>query len=295
VSVTEAPSAKVTFPSGEVITPQLVAAGSPTGNGDQTDSNGNQITSNTVSGTTTFTDTLGTTALTITGTAPSPVNYKYTAPSGTLAQVIVTYAAKMVQTAFNCPNISEYGPISNNLVDRITLPDNSYYQFTYEPTTQGSNNVTGRIASVRLPTGGTISYAYTGGDTNKGVICANGSTSGFTRTTPDTPVGQSWSYVRSGTSPAYTTTITSPLDPVTGQSNVTKVQFQGNYETQRDTYQGAATGTPLTTTYTCYNGDGVATPSSCPTLAVVTPFQRITNFRSLNGGPLAEVDTKLDG
>src|SRR6266542_1012254 len=124
VSVTETPSAKVTFPSGEVITPQLVAGGSPSGNGNQTDGNGNQITSNTVSGTTTFTDTLGTTALTITGTIPNPVNYKYTAPSGAQAQVAVTYVAKAVQTAFNCPNISEYGPISNNLVDRITLPDN---------------------------------------------------------------------------------------------------------------------------------------------------------------------------
>jgi RHS repeat-associated protein len=201
----------------------------------------------------------------------------------------------MVQTAFNCPNISEYGPISNNLVDRITLPDSSYYQFTYEPTTQGSNNVTGRIASVRLPTGGTISYTYTGGDTSTGVMCADGSTAGFDRTTPDTPSGQLWSYTRTvGTQ--HTITITTPPDPLTGTRNDTKVQFQGNYETQRDVYQGAATGTPLTTTYTCYNGNGITTnPPSCATVAVATPFQRITNFSSSNGGPLTEMDSTYDG
>jgi RHS repeat-associated protein len=297
VSVTENPSATVTFPSGQTTTPQLVAGGTPSGNGNQTDSNGNQITSSTVSGTTKFFDTQSATvqALTITGTAPSPVSYKYTAPSTALAPVTVTYVTKMVQTAFNCPNISDYGPISNNLVDRITLPDNSYYQFTYEATTQGSNNVTGRIASVRLPTGGTISYAYTGGDTSKGVFCADGSTSGFDRTTPDTPSGQHWNYSRSGVTSPYTTTITSPPDPVTSQANVTKIQFQGLYETQRDAYQGGATGTPLLTTYTCYNGNGVTNPTSCATTSVATPFTRITKFRSLDGGPLAEVDATYDG
>lgn len=295
VSASWAPSATVTMPSGEVITPQLMAGTSLSGNGNQTDGNGNQITSSTVSGTTKFFDTLSSTvqALTITGTAPSPVNYKYTAPSTALAPVAVTYVAKMVQTAFNCPNISEYGPISNNLVDKITLPDGSYYQFTYEPTTQGSNNVTGRIASVRLPTGGTISYTYTGGDTSKGITCSDGSTSGFDRTTPDSAAP--WHYLRSGTSPAYTTTITTPPDPNTGVADQTVIHFQGNYETQRDAYQGAATGTPLTTIYTCYNGNGVTNPTSCPTLTVTTPFVRITKFRSLNGGPLAEVDTTYDG
>src|SRR5258708_5585159 len=60
----DTPSASVKLKSGEVITPQLSSGSSLTGNGNSTDTNGNQITSSTVNGTTTFTDTLGTTALT---------------------------------------------------------------------------------------------------------------------------------------------------------------------------------------------------------------------------------------
>src|SRR5438034_568469 len=56
-----------------------------------------------------------------------------------------------------------------------------------------------------------VLYNYTGGDTSKGIMCANGSSSGFTRTTPDIPTGQNWNYVRTGTSPAYTTRITALL------------------------------------------------------------------------------------
>jgi hypothetical protein len=297
VSVTWDPSATVTLPSGEKITPQLLSGVTFSGAGVQTDSNGNQITSSSASGTTTFTDTLGTTALTITGTAPSPVLYKYTAPSGAQASVTVTYVSKTVQTNFGCAGVSEYGPVSVSLADKITLPDGSYYQFGYEATPGDAHSphyVTGRIASFRLPTGGTISYTYTGGDTNKGIMCADGSTAGLARTTPDTP-GQAWSYVRSGVSSPHTTAITSPPDPFTGIADVTNIQFQGNYETQRDVYQGAASGTPLKTTYTCYNGNGVGSPSTCSTIAVATPFSRITRFTSLDGGTLAESDMTYDG
>jgi RHS repeat-associated protein len=285
-------AATVILKSGEVITPQMLSGGSLTGNGSSQDSNGNQIISATVSGTTTFTDTLGTTALTITGTAPSPVYYKYTAPSGVLASVTVTYKSYTIQTAFGCSGINEYGPLSNSLVDKVTLADGSYYQFGYETTPGDAHSphyVTGRIASLRLPTGGTISYNYTGG--NNGIMCSDGSTAGFDRTTPD----GTWHYVRSGTSPAYTTTITTPTDPKTSQTNQTVINFQGNYEVGRLVYQGAASGTALETTYTCYNGNGVATPSSCVTTPVTAPFSQITKFRQLNGGPFAEGNALFDG
>src|SRR5205823_6003016 len=149
-----------------------------------------------------------TAVLTIDATNPSSVLYKYASPADPAAKVTVSYVSHMVQTAFGC-GISEYGPLSNSLVDRITLADGSYYQFTYEATPGVPANVTGRIASIRLPTGGTISYTYQGGDTGKGIFCVDGSTSGFTRTTPDAQ----WTYLRTGTSPSYTTTITTPVDP----------------------------------------------------------------------------------
>jgi RHS repeat-associated protein len=287
--------ATVTLKSGAVITPQMLTGASLTGNGNSQDRNGNQITSSTVSGTTTFTDTLGSTggtALTITGTAPSPVYYKYTAPSGAVASVTATFKSYTVQTNFACSGINEYGPLSNSLVDRITLPDGSFYQFAYEVTPGDTNtphHVTGRISSVTLPTHGAISYAYTGG--NNGITCIDGTTSGFDRTTPD----GTWHYLRSGTSPAYTTTVTTPTDPKTGQTNQTVISFQGNYETERQVYQGSASGTPLEAAYTCYNGNGISNPSSCVTAAVTTPFSQITTFRQFNGGQFAETNTLYDG
>jgi RHS repeat-associated protein len=282
----------ISLPDGRTFTPQLSTGGN---GGPTSDTNGNQITSTTANSVTSFYDTLSTTtpALTIDYTNPASVSYKYSSPSNPAAAVVVTYVPYTVQTYFQCSGIGEYGPMPNiSLVDRITLADGSYYQFTYEttPLPGGSTNVTGRLASLRLPTGGTISYAYQGGDTGKGVMCVDGSTAGFDRTTPD----GTWQYRRTGTSPSYTTTITSPLDPVTGLNNVTVINFQGTFETQRQVYQGSATGTPLTTVTTCYNGNGVSNPSSCPTTPVSSPFSQVTKFTQLNGGSQARTDAFHD-
>ena len=282
MTVYDTPGATITLRNGQVISP-VVSIINSTSNG-QTDSNGNEITTSTTSGVTSFYDTLSSTtaAMTISGTAPSPVSYKYFPPSGTQTAVVVSYKTYTVQTNFGCTGITEYPATSNSLVDKITLPDGSYYQFGYEKTPiSGNNNVTGRIASLRLPTGGTISYDYTGFP-NNGIMCTDGSTSGFKRTTPD---GQ-WTYSRTGTAPAYTTTITDP------QTNVTVINFNGNYETQRKIYQGAATGTPLEAVVTCYNGTALA---SCPAATVASPFTEIRTYRQFNGGSQASVDTFYNG
>jgi RHS repeat-associated protein len=250
-----------------------------------TDRNGNQITSNNG----VYTDTLGTTALTVAGTAPSNTTLKYTAPSGALAPYTVSYRTYTVKTNFGCSGISEYGATSSSLVDRVTLPDNSYYQFNYEGTPGYSGDVTGRIASVQLSTGGTITYGYTGG--NNGIICADGSTSGLSRQTPD----GTWTYARTmGTGAASATLITAPQLPYDSASNQTIVQFQGIYETQRDTYQGSApafsslpiaestllTASLLQETQTCYTGN-----FPCTSTAVNTPltFRGIINQLGSSG------------
>jgi len=242
MTVTSTPSASVTLRNGEKIAPVLTTGGSSSSGGPQTDSNGNQITSTINGSVTSYFDTLSSTtaALTIDTTNAASVLYKYTSAANTTANVTASYITYNVQTAFGC-GISEYGPIQNSLVDRITLPDNSYYQFTYEVTPGDAHTphyVTGRIASVRIPTGGTITYTYQGGDTGQGIFCADGSTAGFDRTTPD----GTWQYRRTGTSPNYTTTITTPIDPNTGQTNTTVINFQGEFETQRQIYHGHAVG-----------------------------------------------------
>jgi RHS repeat-associated protein len=265
---------------GKILRPPL---GTIAGSGNFSDRNGNIISVNT-SGV--FTDTLGTTALTVSGsgTPSSPMTFTYTAPSGANAAYTVKYQAYAVQTKFNCSGISEYGPTSNNLVTEIDLPDiavnpNDKYTFIYEQTPGVPANVTGRLASVTLPTGGTISYQYSGGGTGvNGITCVNGGAATLTRTTPD---GVSTYALTLGTGSASTTTITDP------QNNNTVIQFQGTYETQRQVYQGAVSPSNLLqTTTTCYNGN----TSNCTSTSFTLPITQRNITTTLSGGLQSEHD-----
>ena len=238
------------------------------------DRNGNEITENT-SGQ--FTDTLGTIALTQSGGTQNPKNpqpsyFKYTGPNSTPEQVVATPIAYTVMTNFQCtnPKVVDYPAQVGSLVDTITLQDHSTYHFTYEQTpgtctpiagTYSGYCTTARIASVTLPTGGTISYKYTGG--NNGIECSDGSASGLQRTTPDSTTP--WNYSRTlGSGAAMTTTMTDPL------GNETITSFQGIYETQRQVYTGSST--LLETVNTCYNGSA----SPCTGIAITLPIAQRT-------------------
>ncbi|MBZ5722082.1 MAG: hypothetical protein LAO03_17045 [Acidobacteriia bacterium] len=279
---------------GTVIHPLVMDGGNNVAGGPNytaTDSNGNRITVTTRS-TTSFqidhvTDNYGTSVLTSTGGVPTPgISFTYTSPSGVAAPVVATYITKTVQTAFGCPNSVAFSENNDYLLDRVTLPDSSYYQFTYEATSSGSNNTNARLKQVRLPTGGTITYTYTGGDTGKGISCIDGSTMGFDRATPD----GTWHYsrvVNSSSGNTITSSTTTVTDP---QGNVTVTDFYKGFEVQRKVYQGGASGTPLEEVATCYNGN--LDPTLCPTATVpTTGITEVTVFRRLNGGPWAETDT----
>ena len=236
-----------------------------------TDTNGNSISVSTSSGTTTYTDTLGATALKISGsgTSSSPIDYTYTGWSGQ-ASVQANYSSYTVQTNFGCSGIVEYGPTQAYLVSSITLPDSSSYGFTYETTPGHSPNITGRLASVTLPTGGTISYQYSGG--SQGVNCGDASTPTLTRTV--TPGGSgtpgTWTYVHTENSPTSTTTITDP------NSNDTIISFYGAsayanaYEQERKASNSS--GTLMETVDTCYNGASIP----CVGTAVTLPITSLT-------------------
>ena len=141
---------------------------------------------------------------------------------------------------------------------------------------------------MRLPSGGTIYYTYSGG-----IVCNDGSPVSMQRTTPDGV----WHYDRSNITinSAYrvgssTTTITDP------QQNQTVINFFGSvfspglFEAQRKVYNGSAAGTPLEETDTCY--DGTSPLSNCISAPDIRPpFSEINVYRSLNGGPYSRVDT----
>jgi RHS repeat-associated protein len=284
------PEAVITFRDGTVINGAVDGSTSVT----STDSNGNttswtQAWNSNTSGLTSFsvTDTLGTTAITANGNS-----YSYTAPSGATANFTASTTEFTVETAFNCPGVAESSATPYSLVTGYTLPDGSTYTITYESTTPGSGSVTGRIAAVTLPTGGTISYTYKGGDSGTGIFCADGSTSGFDRTTPD----GTWQYLRSNyVSNGYCngtyqntclwSSTTTVIDP---QGNNTVMNFDLGLEVQRQVYSGAATGTPLETVITCYNGNTTNCGTFTGDIGVVTELNAYT---SLNGGPQARVDT----
>jgi RHS repeat-associated protein len=278
---------------GKVINPPAL---SKTGAGIVTDRNGNQIT---VSTSGVYTDTLGQTALSVSQGAPSPstpTTFTYLAPSGANASFTMKYADFTVLTNFGCSGVGEYSATSVALVTELDLPDvavnpQDKYTFAYEATPGHTGDVTGRLASVTLPTGGTITYAYTG--SNNGIECTDGSTAGLNRTTPD---GE-WKYTRSGSGTAWSTTITYP----SSSSTEAILDFQtvtpsgggpvAFYETERQIYQSNF-GAPLKSISTCYNG----TTTHCNSTAIVQPITQRSVFVNWpsTGNLESEVTTSYD-
>ncbi len=281
---------KITTRSGTVLYPPT-SNSNPANGVLAADANGNQITyANGV-----FTDTLGT-ALSVSGGAPNPVVYSYTAPSGGTASVTVTYKNYTVTTQFGVSGVAEYSASGVYLVDKVALPDGSYYQFWYETTgtgqpytAGGTGPVTGRIASVRLPTSNGPVYTY--GSSNS--MMADGSPATLSRSYGS----GTWTYqryVRSaqgwcGSSSLQTDTTI--IDPGT---NYTDYYFSGLYPTGASVYAGARNQFLDHKDY-CYNGNS----SGCQcALIASTETTLITSqivFDHPNDGSLySETDSTYD-
>jgi len=275
------------------------------------DRNGNEVTSSTSSGVTTYTDTLGVTALVVSGsgTPSSPLTFSYPAPANgasscnpitSCVAFTMNFVQYTVQTGFGVKTsggatIAEFGPKSIALVDNIALPDGTEYNFTYEAgpsncTLQSGTSkcVTARIASVTLPTGGVITYQYSGGPSSTGIY-NDGSTAVLTRIlSPSTSCssGGCWQYSRKLVSGSTWNTLVT--DPASNQSSI---DFSDSlYETQRKTYQGSISTTScsdtvtnnclLLTSFRCYN----ANYSNCDTATVSNPItERDLYTQLLNG------------
>src|SRR5271157_5970007 len=285
ISVTNSPSAVVSSVPGDTIEAPLYSqSGQPVNglSGSVANPNGKQISTNGA----TFTDSLGLTALTVSGSGnpSSPVTLTYTGPSGNTS-VSIKYLSYNIKTNFGCSGVTEYSASNVSLVSEIDLPDGTKYSFTYEPTVGNSGYVTGRIASVTLPTGGTITYTYAG--SNNGMTCADGSTATLKRYTPDTGSNY-WQYAHTENGNGWTTTLTDPL------LNQTLFNFQGIYETQRQVYQGSIGGTPLLNLVTCYNNSPAPCTNASDSTAVTLPITQRAVLTSFNGGSSAQVVQTYD-
>ncbi len=202
------------------------------GVGSVTDTNGNILSING----STFTDTLGVSELSISGagTPASPVSYAV-AGGGTDT---IHYTNFSVGTGFTCSGVTNFsGTVP--LPTSVALPGG-----TYDLNYGGA----GRLTSVTLPTGATITYSYSGG--SGGINCQDGSPATLTRTVN----GQTWTYVHSvGSNSVGTTTVTDPA------GNVTTYTFFDDYEVERVVNQGSSS--TLETVYTCYNNSNCTAAS----------------------------------
>src|SRR6185312_16597017 len=196
------------------------------------DRNGNEITVAAGS----VTDTLNTTVESSSeaGCPNCAITLTFTGPQGNVTAT-EKYTASTLKTNFGCSGISETTLSSFAMLTEIDLPDSSKYQFTYEATPGYAGDITGRIASITLPTGGQINYTYSGG--SNGITCADGGGATLTRQTPD----GSWTYTRTqpGGASYYQTTVQDPA------GNQTLVTTQTLLETERDIYSGTVSGGTL--------------------------------------------------
>jgi RHS repeat-associated protein len=273
-------------PSGKTINPPVNATG---GAGNVIDTNGN-IISTTTSG---IEDTTGTTVLSIagSGTPSSPKTLSYpvweSGATDTTGTVTIHYTSYNVQTAYGCTisgtGVGEYSG-TVNLPSSVSLADGETYTFTYEPTPGYAGDVTGRLSSITLPTGGVISYAYSGG--SNGIVCVDGGAATLTRTESSSTGTPTWTYART----PGASELTSHTDVTDGLSNHQSHDFvavSGDprfYETERKIYEGAASGTPLLATGTCYNG----ATSPCTTQTISALPSSIVQTKTLDGVETSE-------
>lgn len=235
---------------------------------------------------TTYTDTLATAAVTAT-LHGGPSSDTYAFPNSNGQPYTVGYTQYTEQTNFGCTGISEWNLGSVYLPTSVTTPTGDVYNISYEPTPQGgSSQVTGRISKVTLPTGGYISYTYTGG--KHGIDCNSGVVPTLTRKVYDGSSGwtSTWKYVNSNdnsTPGTFTVTLTDAAN------NETLYTFAGGFQTQAQYYQG--TTTILKTVSTCYNGN----TSNCATASVpTTPITETDVYTSFNTSSPNRVQTLYD-
>lgn len=246
-----------------------------------TDPNGNAITYSTVlngsTRTNTYTDTLAQTPATITAVTSTSGTLKetdtWTDAAGTSRQIKLYTITHPLLTSFGCSLDQALPAINTPFSDHVSFPDSSTLTYTYEKNYSNSSDYTGRLASITLPTGGQITYAYSGG--THGINCIDATNATVKRTTPD----GLWTYVHTppqtyGGSPT-TTQVTDPLGNNTVYTFVSAALAFGEgvvqvpLQTQKKVYNGTVlTANLAQTIITCYNN-----PTSTPTNCNASPLQ----------------------
>ena len=214
----------------------------------------------------TYTDSLNTTVLTVkVGNYHDDTSdsWSYTDASGTTQTYQATMAAYDFASDFGCSGINEYKSIVSQYImpwlpRAITTPAGGVYNIYYDGN--------GRLGEITFPAGGSIAYGYSGG--NNGINCNSGVVPTLTVTVNDNNGNNSvWTIVNNNNSSSTNNFTVTETDPA---SNQTVYNFGGEYQTQAKYYEGSATGTPLETVITCYNGNF----TNCATWSLRLRFSR---------------------
>ncbi len=144
------------------------------------------------------------------------------------------------------------------------------------------------MASITLPGGGVISYTYSGGCSSLGIgMNSDGTPGNLSRTTSDSPNARTYNRgLINGNA-----TSTTLQDEKGNQSYLQFTNYGGDfYETHRQVYQGAVSGTPLLERFTCYNGG----PTPCDGVALSAQITSTYITERYNGGSEAAVNNLYD-
>jgi hypothetical protein len=243
-----------------------------------TDSNGNSISLSCVSACV-WTDSMGLTVMTSTGTSSAPA-YSWTNAGGGSPSVSITTSPETVKTVFGCTKIIDISPTALSLATGMSFTDGTSLSFGYEPTLGYAPDITGRIASITLRGGGYVYYRYSG--TNNGVNCTYLTPPTIKRITGDGTTQYSFA----PTSTGMTTTVTDDGGNVTIYTFVNSSTLTGNPAvgnpilTEVQHYQGAST--LLTTDVYCYNAAS-GQPSNCPTASSSLPITERDVYHTISG------------
>jgi RHS repeat-associated protein len=243
-----------------------------------------------------YTDSLNTQVLKVAlgGGGTQPDKYTYTGGDGNNNDgVTVSNAAYHQKTVFGCSATdldatNTYFPSSISIVGggRITLTYETTPGYAGQKDSNGLSYVTGRIASITYPSGGSVTYGYSGG--NNGINCSSQVVPTLTRTVNDNNGNNgTWTYVNSNTSATVGNFTVTETDPA---NNQTVYNFSGEYQTQAVYHQG--TSTVLKTVMTCYNGNtsSCAAPGTTPAL----PITETDVYTSLGASLSNRVTTTFD-
>ena len=263
-----------------------------------TDSNGNTLsyTYNTTTGDFVYTDTLGLTALTARGLGESPQTYWWTNVDGGSPTVTVTDTLYAQRSTFGCSGLTDYTSGYINPPTSISLPDSTSIDLAWEPTPGYPSDSTGRLATITLRSGSTVSYNYNpSGAGNDGLNCTYLVPKTLTRTTSDGKVTYTWAAVNSGsgnwgntttkidvggnkTVYTFTGLTASGVAAAPVAQALTEVQYYANAGTVSNPSYSSI---PTKQVIYCYNVGASPTVSSCSAAVVSEPVTEVATFTTL--------------